>query len=668
MSREQVRRPEIVVDLGAIRRNVGRLRDLVAPDGSDVMVVVKADGYGHGMLEAASAARHAGAPWLGVATLDEAVRLREARRHRSDPQLADGPRRRLGRRDRPRTSTSRRTPWPSSPRSAPRSRGTPARVQLKIDTGLSRGGSTAELWPELLRGRPRRRGRRRLDGSPASGRTSRPPTSRPTRPTTSRSAPSATRSPGPSGPACAPRSATSPTPPAPCCGRAAASTWSAAASRRTASTRRPASAPTSGCEPAMTVTAPLALTKAIHAGAGVSYGHTWTAPGETRVGLVPLGYGDGVPRHAGNTAEVWVDGKRRPIRGRICMDQFVVDLGDDPGASAGRRGRALRAGHGRRADRRRLGSRLRHHPLRDRHAHGRPPAPALRRRRGRMKASSKVLSVAGAAVGVAAAGTALRVAQRRAVIARRGAGDETEFGSLRSAPITVVAEDGVDLHVEVDEYAATGRRRCHQGARADRGLHPRLLAEPRLLALPARGVPRPGAHGLLRPALPRPLRPLRPGPRDHRAAGPRPQARPRHRGPAGPDRAGRPLDGRDDDHGARRGVPRALRRPDRRGRTDLDHRRRPRAAPDRRPDAALDGRRCRGRAADGGARARPSPGRRLPPARPLGRRWWPPTSSPSATTCPSRTSSSSTRCCRRRRSGWWRSSSPTSPRSTSSRP
>ncbi len=78
MSRDPVRRPEIVVDLGAIRRNVRRLRDLVAPDGSDVMVVVKADGYGHGLLEAAYAARRAGAPWLGVATLDEAVRLREA--------------------------------------------------------------------------------------------------------------------------------------------------------------------------------------------------------------------------------------------------------------------------------------------------------------------------------------------------------------------------------------------------------------------------------------------------------------------------------------------------------------------------------------------------------------------------------------------------------------
>src|SRR3954449_2470192 len=74
----EVRRPEIVVELAAIRRNVGILRDLVMPDGSDVMVVVKADGYGHGILEAAGAARAAGAPWLGVATVDEAVRLREA--------------------------------------------------------------------------------------------------------------------------------------------------------------------------------------------------------------------------------------------------------------------------------------------------------------------------------------------------------------------------------------------------------------------------------------------------------------------------------------------------------------------------------------------------------------------------------------------------------------
>jgi pimeloyl-ACP methyl ester carboxylesterase len=77
-----------------------------------------------------------------------------------------------------------------------------------------------------------------------------------------------------------------------------------------------------------------------------------------------------------------------------------------------------------------------------------------------VKTTRKVLSVAAGAVGVAAAGTALRVAQRRHVISQRGAGDDTPFGSLRSRPITVVADDGVDLHVEIDEYPGTGRRRA----------------------------------------------------------------------------------------------------------------------------------------------------------------------------------------------------------------
>jgi pimeloyl-ACP methyl ester carboxylesterase len=79
-----------------------------------------------------------------------------------------------------------------------------------------------------------------------------------------------------------------------------------------------------------------------------------------------------------------------------------------------------------------------------------------------VRTTRKVLSVAGGitagAVGVAAAGTAYRVARRRKVIGRRGAGDLTPFGSLRSAPITVVTDDGVDLHVEVDEYAGPKAR------------------------------------------------------------------------------------------------------------------------------------------------------------------------------------------------------------------
>ncbi|MGL5827506.1 MAG: alanine racemase, partial [Nocardioides sp.] len=81
--------------------------------------------------------------------------------------------------------------------------------------------------------------------------------------------------------------------------------------------------------PAMTVHARLAQTKSIAAGAGVSYGHTWRADSATGLGLVPIGYADGVPWQASSRAEVWIAGKRRPVRGRICMDQFVVDLGAD---------------------------------------------------------------------------------------------------------------------------------------------------------------------------------------------------------------------------------------------------------------------------------------------------------------------------------------------------
>jgi alanine racemase len=84
-----------------------------------------------------------------------------------------------------------------------------------------------------------------------------------------------------------------------------------------------------GLRPAMTVRAELAVAKRIHQGDGVSYGHTWIADRDTNVGVVPAGYGEGVLRHASNTAEVWVAGRRRPVRGRICMDQFVVDLGED---------------------------------------------------------------------------------------------------------------------------------------------------------------------------------------------------------------------------------------------------------------------------------------------------------------------------------------------------
>ncbi len=97
----------------------------------------------------------------------------------------------------------------------------------------------------------------------------------------------------------------------------------------------------------MTARATLALVKHLDAGDAVSYGHTWTAEAPTTVGLVPVGYGDGVPRNAGNAADVAVDGKRRPIRGRVCMDQ--VD-GRPGRRRAGRRQRRRAVRAARRTD------------------------------------------------------------------------------------------------------------------------------------------------------------------------------------------------------------------------------------------------------------------------------------------------------------------------------
>ena len=97
----------------------------------------------------------------------------------------------------------------------------------------------------------------------------------------------------------------------------------------------PGRTPDLGLVPAMTARASLALVKHVEAGAAVSYGRTWVADRATTLGLVPAGYGDGLPRLGGNRAEVQVAGARRPVRGRICMDQLVVDLdGEDPGAGA----------------------------------------------------------------------------------------------------------------------------------------------------------------------------------------------------------------------------------------------------------------------------------------------------------------------------------------------
>lgn len=85
-----------------------------------------------------------------------------------------------------------------------------------------------------------------------------------------------------------------------------------------------------GLRPVMTLTSRLIAINPVQQGEPVGYGATWTAPRDTRIGVVAVGYGDGYPRHARNGTPVLVGGHRVPLVGRVSMDMITVDLGDLP--------------------------------------------------------------------------------------------------------------------------------------------------------------------------------------------------------------------------------------------------------------------------------------------------------------------------------------------------
>ncbi|MGI9195012.1 MAG: alanine racemase [Candidatus Nanopelagicus sp.] len=90
-----------------------------------------------------------------------------------------------------------------------------------------------------------------------------------------------------------------------------------------------------GLKPAMKLFAKLQLVKSVKAGQSVGYGGTAITKSDTKLGVVTLGYADGVPRNANNLAGIFVAGKRAPLIGRVSMDQFVVDLGSNSLAKTG---------------------------------------------------------------------------------------------------------------------------------------------------------------------------------------------------------------------------------------------------------------------------------------------------------------------------------------------
>lgn len=321
------------------------------------MAVVKADAYGHGMIPCARAAREAGATWIGTATPEEALAVRAAGiegRVMCWLWTPGGPWREGIEAD---LDMSVSGMWAlDEVVAAARVVGRAARIQLKADTGLGRNGCLPGDWPELVRaavaaereglvvvtglwshfacadepGHPSiaaqlERFREMVSFAEGAG----------VRPEVRHIAnsPGTLTLPETHFDLVRPGIAMYGISPSPEIG----------------------TPEDFGLRPVMTLSASLALVKHAPGGLGVSYGHHYVTPGETTLGLVPLGYGDGIPRHASGTGPVLIGGKLRTVAGRVAMDQFVVDLGGDEAGGRGR-GRSVRARRPGRADRRGLGA------------------------------------------------------------------------------------------------------------------------------------------------------------------------------------------------------------------------------------------------------------------------------------------------------------------------
>lgn len=329
-----------LVDLAAVRSNVA---SLTARAGSAaVMAVVKADGYGHGLLPTARAAVAGGATWLGTAQLDEALALRAAGIDARVLTWLYAPGADFAAALEADVDLSVGAPWTLvEVLDAARATGRTARLHLKVDTGLGRNGlAPAELgavleaalaaeaeglcrvvglWSHLAfaddPGHPTVRAQavvfaEAVAAAEAAG----------ARLEVRHLANSAATLTDPAihYDLVRPGLAVYGLSPVPQLGDPAAF----------------------GLTPAMCLEADLALTKVVGAGQGVSYAHQYTTPAPTVLGLVPIGYADGVPRHASGTPQAWggpvqVGGRRLGVAGRVCMDQFVLDLGADATEAAG---------------------------------------------------------------------------------------------------------------------------------------------------------------------------------------------------------------------------------------------------------------------------------------------------------------------------------------------
>ena len=346
-----------VVDLDAIAANVAQLKRMAAAGaGSDcrsaggpaVMGIVKADGYGHGLLPSALACLSGGATWLGAAQLGEALTLRQklaacdgattlsgtpphvlawiySRQAPFAEAIAHG------------IDMGVSAPWALRDIAAAANQvGQPARLHLKIDTGMGRAGQTREGWADFVDEalRLEAAGDVRVVGCWSHFALAE-----------DLDHPSVAKQLDVFQEACASAEAKGAHFEVRHIANSAATVLNPAAYFDMI---RPGLAVYGlspvpeidgperwGLRPAMTIEASLSLVKNVRAGQGVSYGLTYTTQEDTTLAVVPLGYSDGVPRAASNCGPVQIGGQRNHVVGRVCMDQFVVDLGPQRALSSG---------------------------------------------------------------------------------------------------------------------------------------------------------------------------------------------------------------------------------------------------------------------------------------------------------------------------------------------
>jgi len=327
------------VDHAAIAHNVGRL---LAVSGRPVMAVVKADGFGHGAREVAATALAAGASWLGVATVAEAVDLRAGGFDCpvfawlvdpwSDLALAVG---------RGITLSCANVETLDAITRAAHHTGVVARIHLELDTGMARGGSTPGSWPGLCAAA---RAAEQTGAVTVDGVWSHLALASVPGPRSVAHPLSVLRAALAVGTAIGLRPAHV----------HIANSAAALAHPETGLTMIRAGAAVYGIETvdgeshglraAMRVTSRVTQLRDVAAGTGVGYHHAYRVVSPSRIALVPIGYGDGVPRAMSNVGRVVIGGRSFPIRGAISMDQLMVEvdagvrLGDEVvliGAGAG---------------------------------------------------------------------------------------------------------------------------------------------------------------------------------------------------------------------------------------------------------------------------------------------------------------------------------------------